>query len=44
LNLKPQQAKVSKDSNCSLESNNNFTEILPSDGWRPGPGEVGKVA
>jgi len=25
---------------CSLEPNENFSEILPSNGWRPGPGEV----
>jgi len=33
---------VSKDSNCSLVSNKNFSEILPSKSWRPGPGEVGQ--
>jgi len=36
-------SKVSKDSDCSLESKKkNFSEILPSNGWRPGPGEVGQ--
>jgi len=32
--------KVSKDSDCSLVSNKNFSEILPSNGWHPGPGKV----
>jgi len=27
---------------CSLVSNKNFSEILPSIGWRPGPGKVGQ--
>jgi len=27
---------------CSLVTNKNFSEILPSNGWRPGPGEVGQ--
>jgi len=27
---------------CSLVSNKNFSEILPSNGWHPGPGEVGQ--
>jgi len=31
---------VSKDSDCSLVSNKNFSEILPSSGLGPGPGEV----
>ena len=35
-------SKLSKDSNCSLVSNKNFSEILPSNGWRPRPGEVGQ--
>ena len=35
-------SKASKDSDCSLVSNKNFGEILPSNGWRPGPGEVGQ--
>ena len=35
-------SKVSKDLDCSLKSNKNFSEILPSNGWRPGPGEVGQ--
>jgi len=35
-------SKVSKDSDCSLESNKNSTKILPSNGWCPGPGEVGQ--
>jgi len=35
-------SKVSKDSDCSLESNKNFSEILPSNSWHPGPGNVGQ--
>jgi len=35
-------SKVSKDLGCSLVSNENFSDILPSNGWRPGPGEVGQ--
>jgi len=35
-------SKVSKDSDCSLASSKNFSEILPSNGWRPGPGKVGQ--
>jgi len=31
-----------KESDCSLVSNKNFSEILPSNGWRPGPGKVGQ--
>jgi len=27
---------------CSLVSNKNFSEILPPNGWRPGPGKVGQ--
>jgi len=27
---------------CSLVSNKNFNEILPSNGLGPGPGEVGQ--
>jgi len=43
LNPKPQQSsKVSKDSDCSLVSGKNFSEILPPNGWRPGPGKVGQ--
>jgi len=43
LNLKPSKSsKVSKDSDCSLVSNKNFSEILISNGWRPGPVEVGQ--
>ena len=34
-------SKVSKDSDCSLVSNKNFSEILPFNSWRPGPGEGG---
>jgi len=33
-------SKVSKDSDCSLVSNENFSEKLPSNGLGPGPGEV----
>ena len=36
-------SKVSKDSDYSLESNKNFSEILPSNSWRPGLGEVGHL-
>jgi len=43
LNLKSQQvSKVSKHSDCTLESNKNFSEILPSNGWHPGPGKGGQ--
>jgi len=35
-------SKISKDSDCSLVSNKNFSEILPSNGFRSGPGEVGQ--
>jgi len=35
-------SKVSKDSDCSLVSYKNFSEILPSNGLGPGPGEVGQ--
>ena len=35
-------SKVSKDSDCSLVSNKNFSEALPSNGLSPGPGEVGQ--
>jgi len=35
-------SKVSKDSDCSLVSNKNFSEILPSNSLGPGPGEVGQ--
>ena len=33
-------SKVSKKSDCSLVSNKNFSEILPSNGLGPGAGEV----
>ena len=36
-------AKYLKDSDCSLVSNKNFSEILPSNGLGPGPGEVSQV-
>ena len=36
-----QSIKVSKDSDCRLVSKN-FSEILPSNGLSPGPGEVGQ--
>ena len=35
-------SKVSEDLDCSLVSNKNFSEILPSNGWCPGPGKVGQ--
>ena len=35
-------SKVSKDSDCSLVFSKNFSEILPPNGWRPGPGKVGQ--
>jgi len=35
-------SKVSKNSNCSLVSNKNVNEILPSNSLGPGPGEVGQ--
>jgi len=35
-------SKVSKDLDCSLVSNKNFSEMLLSNGWRPGPGKVGQ--
>ena len=35
-------SKVSKDSDCSLDSNRNLSEKLPSNGLGPGPGEVGQ--
>jgi len=35
-------SKVSKDSDCSLVSSKNFSEILPPNGWCPGPGKVGQ--
>ena len=35
-------SKVSKESDCSLVSNKIFSEILPPNGWRPGPGKVGQ--
>ena len=33
---------MSKDSDCSLVSSKNSNEILPPNGWRPGPGKVGQ--
>jgi len=33
---------VSKDLDCSLVSSKNFSNILPPNGWRPGPGKVGQ--
>jgi len=43
LNPKPQQVIQSiKDSYCSLVSSKNFSEILPPNGWRTGPGKVGQ--
>jgi len=35
------QSIFEKDSDCSLVSNKNFSEILPSNGLSPGPGKVG---
>ena len=35
-------SKVSKDLDCSLVSNTNFSEMLLSNGRRPGPGKVGQ--
>jgi len=35
-------SKVSKDSDCSQVSSKNFSEILPPNGWHPGPGNVGQ--
>jgi len=35
-------SKVSKDSDCGLVSNKNFSEIIPSSGLGAGPGEVGQ--
>ena len=37
-------SKVSKDSDCSLVTNKNLSEILPSNGWCPGPRKVGQGA
>jgi len=37
-------SKVSKGSDCSLVSNQNFSEILPSNSLGPGPGKWAKVA
>jgi len=43
LNLKPQQVIPRiKRLGCSLVSNKNFSEILPSNGLSPEPGEVGQ--
>jgi len=43
LNLKLQQLIQSiKDLDCSLVSSKSFSEILPPNGWRPGPGKVGQ--
>jgi len=35
-------SKVSKDSDCGLESNKNFSKTLPSNSLDLGPGEVGQ--
>ena len=35
-------SKVSKDSDCSLVSYENFSKTLPSNGLGPGPGKVGQ--
>jgi len=35
-------SKVSNDSDCSLVSNKNFSEIPPSNGCRPRSGKVGQ--
>ena len=35
-------SKVSKDLDCSIVSSKNFSEILPPNDWRPGPGKVGQ--
>jgi len=35
-------SKVSKHLDCSLVSNKNFSEILPSSGLDPGPDEEGQ--
>ena len=35
-------SKVSKDSDCSLVSSKNFSEILQPNGWRLKPGKVGQ--
>jgi len=35
-------SKVSKDLDCNLVSSKNFSEILPPNSWRPGPGKVGQ--
>jgi len=45
--MKPQQvihksSKVSKDLDCTLVSNQNFSKIIPSIGLGPGPGKVGQ--
>ena len=43
FNPKPQQViQISKDSDCGLVSNKNFSEIVPSSGLGAGPGEVGQ--
>jgi len=43
LNPKPQEViQSSKHSDCSLVSNKNFSEILPSCGLGLGPGKVGQ--
>jgi len=45
LNLKPQQViQVPKETDFSLDSNKNLSEILPSGGLGPGPDEVGQNA
>jgi len=35
-------SKVSKNSDCSLVSNKNFSKLLPSSSFGPRPGEVGQ--
>ena len=44
MNPKPQQViqSIKRLWDCSLISNKNFSEILPSNGLDPGPGEVGQ--
>jgi len=43
LNQKPRKSsKVSKDLGFTLVSNKNLREIPPSNGWVPGPDEVGQ--
>jgi len=44
LNPKPQQViqSIKRLGFCSLVSSKNFSEILPPNGWRTGPGKVGQ--